>query len=134
MGSSERSVASKIGVAALWVLVVLELLGLGLAGLSKFVQDGWANMFVDWGYARWFAFVIGAGELGGAVLLLIPRFTSYAASLLIVIMIGALWTVLTNETRLGPGLPTIHIVVLSILLAARWKRRWRPGGAATSSS
>ena len=38
---------------------------------------------------------------------------------------GAIWTVLTNESQLGPGIPLIHIVVLTIILRARWSARWK---------
>ena len=39
-------------------------------------------------------------------------------------MIGALGTVLLHPGRMGPGVPIVHLVVLSILVAARWKVRW----------
>ena len=126
-GEGRPTWARRIGVAALWLLLVLEVLGMGMAGLSKFVQDGWANMFEGWGYPRPFTYVIGAAELGGALLLLVPRLTAWMAPMLITIMLGAIYTVLTNETRLGPGVPTIHIAVLSILAAWRWNSRWTPG-------
>ncbi len=130
MESTERSKLRTVGAAMLWILTILELLGIGVAGLSKFLGDGWQNMFVGWGYPAWFALVIGGAEMLSGLLLVVPRFASYAASLLIVIMLGAIWTVVspTNTTQLGPGLPTIHIAVLSIILYARWRRRWRPGG------
>ena len=129
MGSTEPSKLRTAGVVLLWVLSVLELLGMGVAGLSKFQGEGWQNMFVGWGYPAWFALVIGSAEILGALLVVVPRFASYAASMLIVVMLGAIWTVVpsTNETGLGPGIPTIHIAVLSIILYARWGRRARPG-------
>ncbi len=135
MGSTERSKLRAVGAAMLWILSVLELLGFGVAGLTKFQGEGWQNMFVGWGYTAWFALVIGGAEVLGALLLVVPRFASYAASLLIVIMLGAIWTVVspTNETQLGPGVPTINIAVLSIILYARWRRRWRPGGGGSAA-
>ena len=101
---------------------------MGLAGLAKFQGDLWQDMFVGWGYAAWFALVVGAAEVVGALVLFVPRFASYAASMLIVIMLGAIGTVSwsTYESGLGPGVPMIHIAVLSIILFARRKRRWRP--------
>ena len=129
MSSTERTRGQKAAAAGLWVLIVLELLGMGLAGLSKFQGDGWPRMFEGWGYPAWFASVIGAAEISGVLMLTVRKFSSYAAMLLIFIMLGAIWTVLTNESQLGPGMPTIHITILSIILAARWKSRWRPGRA-----
>ena len=135
MESTERSKLRTVGVVILWILTILELLGIGLAGLSKFQSEVWQNMFVGWGYAAWFALVIGGAEMLGALLLVVPRFASYAASMLIVIMLGAIWTVIspTNETQLGPGIPMIYIAVLSIILYARWRRRWRPGGGGSAA-
>ncbi len=129
MSSTERARGRKAVAAGLWVLIVLELLGMGVAGVSKFQGDGWQRMFEGWGYAAWFALVIGAAEMSGALMLTARKFASYAAMLLIVIMLGAIWTVLTNESQLGPGIPTIHIAILSTILVGRWKSRWRPGRA-----
>ena len=128
MESTERSKLHTVGAVMLWALIVLEVLGMVLAGLAKFQGDQWQDMFVGWGYPAGFAFVIGAAEALGPLLLLVPRFASYVASVLIVIMLGAIWTVAspTNETGLGPGLPAIHIAVLSIILYARRGQRSRP--------
>lgn len=134
MPSTERSTLAKVGGVALWILIVLEMLGMGLAGASKFQGDGWVRMFEGWGYAAWFAYLIGAAELVGALLLLAPRVASYSGMLLIAIMLGAIYTVTTatTETGLGPGIPTIHIVVLIIIVVARWGRRWGGGDAPTA--
>ncbi len=133
MRSSERSKLRVAGGILLWILSVLQFLGMGVAGLSKFQGDTWQVMFVGWGYPEWFAMVIGGAEMLGALLLLVPRVASYAAAMLIAIMLGAIWTVASpaNETQLGPGLPAIYIAVLSIILYARWGRRWRPGDQPT---
>lgn len=131
MPSTERSRGRKIAIAIFWILVVLELAGMGLAGLTKFQGDSWMGMFEGWGYPGWFALVIGATELGGALLLLVPRLASYSAAVLIGIMLGAIWTVIgqSTQTGLGPGLPVIHIAALTLILLVRWKRRWRPVGS-----
>lgn len=115
----------RLAGAGLWTLIILEVLGMGLAGLSKFQGSGWPAMFEGWGYPRGFAFFIGGAEFVCALLLLVPRITSYAAAALIVVMIGAIYTVLTNQSQLGPGIPTIHIAVLAFLFWIRWPRRWR---------
>ena len=135
MESTERSKLRTVGAVMLWILSIFQLLGLGVAGLSKFQGELWQNMFVGWGYPGWFALVIGGAEMLGALLLVVPRFASYAASMLIVIMLGAIWTVIspTNDTQLGPGIPLIYIAVLSIILYARWRRRWRPSGGGSAA-
>lgn len=126
MSSTERAWLRRSAVVGLWILIVFEL-QIGLAGMGKFRGDAWIQWFEGWGYDRWFARAIGAAEIGGAVLLLVRPLASYAAALLVVIMLGAIWTVMTHESQLGPGAPTLHTAVLGVILVARWKSRWRPG-------
>ena len=135
MSSTKKSWAPKVGLGLVRLLTVFETLAMGTAGWSKFGEpEGWTSLFVGWGYPAWFAFVIGAAEMGGAALLLVPRVTSYAAALLIVIMLGALATVLTHEGQMGPAPPAVNLVALSILLTARWGTRWRPEATSPPSS
>ncbi len=119
--------AAKIGFGLIWLLIVLDMLGMGLVGSMKFSNpDLWTGLFEGWGYPRRFAFVVGGAEMVGALLLLVPRLTAYAAGMLIIIMIAALITVLIHPGQMGPSGPIIHLIVLSIILAARWRVRWRP--------
>ena len=73
----------------------------------------------------WFRYTIGVVETVGGVLLLVPRLTTYAAALLMTVMVGAF------VTRLGEGRPgdLVAIVVYLTLLgsfAHEWRdRRWR---------
>jgi len=117
---------------AVWVLTVFETLTMGGAGTAKFRSGAWVRMFEGWGYPTTFTYVIGAAEVLGALLLLVPRATSWAASGLIVIMLGALATLTTTDfaTGLGVKTPLAHVLFLVILLRARWPDRWRPGGEA----
>jgi putative oxidoreductase len=129
MASSERDWPRTMKRIGLGILVTLEFLGMGLAGMAKFQGDAWQRMFTEWGYPVWFSFVIGGLEVTGAFLILVPRLTSYAAMLLIAVMLGALGTELFVMRQLGPTMPIIHLTILSILLAARWRHRWRRGSA-----
>jgi uncharacterized membrane protein YphA (DoxX/SURF4 family) len=110
----------------LWVVTILISLGIGLAGLTKFTQpDHWQSLFAGWGYPRWFASVVGVLEVVGAIGLLIPRLAFYGAMLLMIVMMGALITLLSH--RGGPlgwgATPTVYLVLLSLVGAARWKQR-----------
>ena len=129
MGSSEADVKSsgarRAWGVALWVLIVLDALMMGVAGWAKFgpAASWWAEQFAGWGYPSGFSRVTGGLELGLAVLMLVPRWASYAAIGLIVVMTGALGTVLMNPGRLGPGAPLMHLAVLAVIVWGRWGRR-----------
>lgn len=121
--------ARKAATIGIWVLTVLDAAAMGVAGFSKFANpDGWMTMFEGWGYPPQFAFVIGACEMTLAAALLVPRLAAYAAIGLVVIMLGALVTVLAHPGQMGPVPPVAHLVALAVILAARWPVRWRLSG------
>lgn len=110
----------KLGWIGLWIVTILETLTMGLAGLSKFMPaNPWPAMFVSWGYPAWFATVIGALEIAGAVGVLIPRIAHLAAAGLFIIMTGALYTVLTNENQLGWQMGVIHMGLQTMIFVVR---------------
>ena len=81
----------------LWIVTILISLGIGLAGLMKFLQpDHWQSLFAGWGYPKWFSSVVGVAEVVGAVGLLIPRLALYAVMVLVIVMTGALISLLTG--------------------------------------
>ncbi len=121
-----------MGKGALWFVTVVEFLLMGIAGFSKFGDaEMWQGEFVGWGYPMWFASVIGAGELLGAILLLVPRFAFYSAALLAVIMLGALATVIIHDSHLGTTGPLIHLAFITLIAVFRFKNRWRPEATRT---
>ena len=115
----------RAGNVVLWLLTAFETLGFGAAGLEKFLGKRWQTLFAGWGYAPWFCYLIGAVEITGAVMLIFPRLTSYAAILLITVMLGAQYTLLTHPSSLGRVAPLGHMVVFAILARGRWGRRAR---------
>lgn len=117
----------RAGWVVFGVVLVLEVLAMGKAGLSKFENmDGWFYWFIRFGYPARFALVVGAVEFIGAGLLLIPRLASYSAMVLEAVMIGALQAVITTNTDLGWGAPVLHMAFLAVIGTVRWKWRWRP--------
>ena len=78
-----------------------------------------------WGYPAWFRTFIGVAEIGGGLLLVLPRTAPYAAAALITIMLGAFWTVTTKQSDLSWFDPLFGIFLYSIVLAARWPLRKR---------
>jgi len=116
-----------------WLILILEVLAMGSAGLSKFENvDGWLYWFARFGYPPRMALLIGAVEFAGAGLLLLPRFAVYAALVLGIVMVGALEAVLTTPTDLSWFDPILHMAFLAIIAADQWKRRWRPGAHSDS--
>ena len=78
-----------VGTVALWIVNILAAAAFVAIGLAKFGSPAWAIKFERWGYPDGFYMVIGALEIAGGVLLLLPRVSSYAAALLGAILIGA---------------------------------------------
>jgi len=126
MEESKKHMGMRVAMGLLWTLTVLEALGMGVAGFSKFGNpESWMGMFAGWGYPAAFAYVIGAGEMAGAIGVLVPRLATYAAGFLSVIMIGALVTVSVHDDPLGITAPIMHLIALATIGTARRNKRWR---------
>src|SRR5262245_48946882 len=86
-----------------------------LMGMQQAV-DGFRAM----GYSDGFRLVIGTAEVAGAIGLWLPRLAFWAASGLVVVMIGAVYTHLTHPET---GAPTGAGIALVCLLFVAWARR-----------
>jgi uncharacterized membrane protein YphA (DoxX/SURF4 family) len=118
-----------------WVAVVFEALTMGSAGLAKYADAAmWTGLFDGWGYPQGLSYAVGAFEVTGSILLLVPVLSSYGAGLLISIMVVALGTVLLQPGQLGPGAPLMHLVLLVPIAALRWRSRWRVGRRPATSA
>jgi putative oxidoreductase len=109
-----------------WVFSVVISLGIGVAGITKLHRPNrWEPMFAGWGYPAWFSIAVGVAEVGGAIALLIPGVALYAASLLTVIMVGALITLLRHPG--GPfgwgATPAVYVVLLVLIGEIRRRQR-----------
>ena len=94
-----------------WILVVLLAIGFAMAAIGKL--SGAANeTFVGWGYAPWFATLIGVLEIAGALLLLVPKTTRVAILGLTAIMLGAVYTHLVNGETLQVLRPMMFLGLL----------------------
>ena len=78
-----------------WILTAIVAAMFGLTALAK-LSGASAQMFVDWGYAPWFALVIGAVEAIGAVMMLVPASMRWGVYLLSAVMVGAAATHIVN--------------------------------------
>jgi len=73
------------------------------------------------GLGQWFRYATGAIEVGGAILLLAPRFVGAAALVLAVTTIGAIVSHLTVVP--GSPAPAALLLVLSSVIAWSYRRR-----------
>ncbi len=73
-----------------WTLIGLLAVVFAAAGITKLLaMDPNPANFAAWGYPSWFLYVVGAGELAAAILLLWRPTSGLAAILLIGDMVGA---------------------------------------------
>ena len=112
----------------LWGLTGMLIMVFVRAGWDKFDDaSGWARAFNFWGYPVWFRVLIGALELGAALLLVWPRTAAYGAAMIMVIMLGGMGTHLFVERR--PARVTSELgqlVFSSLVFTGRWRSRIRP--------
>ena len=109
-----------VRIVAVWTLQVLVGLLFVLMGVIKFVDPMWPRNFARWGYPDGFYMVVGVLEAVGGVLLLVPRFATYAAVLLVTVMAGAVTTHLVfGETQRAP-VPLVYLLVVALV---GWLRR-----------
>lgn len=115
------------------VLGVTILLGLAFSwiGFAKIINWGDPQeQFKTFGYPDWFCTVVGAAELIGGVLLLAslfyPRAGWLGASLLAVIMVGAVVTLLRAHQLVGAAFPALLFISLSSLAYYRFPRQAPP--------
>lgn len=105
---------SRVKSAISWLVQILLAIFYALAASGKLISRPQViEMFRNWGFPDKFYLVIGILELLGAIGLLIPRIASYAASGLIMLMIGAAVTHLVN----GEGLQVLRPIIFMMLLA-----------------
>ena len=128
MSETERSTAEKAKTALLWIVTVIGALGIAAAGVTKFASaEMWNELFTEWGYSIGFKSLIGVLEVSAAALVLVPRFATYAAALVCAIMLGAVYTVIVNQSDLGIVAPMGNLILFSVIAFARRNDRWTPG-------
>jgi len=121
--------AARSRTLVLWLLSGVAGLGIGVAGITKFpVPNPWERRFLHWGYPHWFVFVVGAAEVLGAIALFIPRVALFGVALLLVVMLGALVTLVAHPgDAFGRGAtPAFYIGALCVIGVIRWRQRAVP--------
>jgi len=77
------------------------------------------TVFDHVGLGQWFRYVTGAIEVGGAILLLSPRFVGAAATLLGFTMVGAI----ISHFTVVPGSPVPATILLTLCVVIAWSYR-----------
>jgi len=103
-----------------WVLSGVLAASYLFAGVTKLAgMQMHVVAFAHWGYAPWFMYVVGAWEVVGAILLVIPKTSTFAAALMAVNMAGAVYTtaIRVNEpnTAIVPGVLFVLLVIAGYL-------------------
>lgn len=110
---------ARLKTVALWIVTLLMAVVMVGPGSQKFTGPTWERMFRAWGYPDGFYLVIGALEVVGGIALLIPRFASASALVLMVVMIGAAITQVTQGGRNGVG-EIVFATLMALIAYARW--------------
>jgi uncharacterized membrane protein YphA (DoxX/SURF4 family) len=96
----------------------------GVSGIAKLVgADAMVDQFQRWGYSQSFMLAVGTFELLGAIGLLVPKIASVSALCLILLMIGAVYTLLFRDFAPVAILPLIMIVPLAYVAKRRLESR-----------
>jgi putative oxidoreductase len=111
---------SKGKTIVLWVLsCLLAALFLFAGGMKLLKADEIKPMFVQYGYAAWFATFIGVCEVLGGLGLLIPRLAGTAAACLSIIMVGAVYTVTSHHQYSQAIIPLVTLIALIFVSYSR---------------
>lgn len=101
------SAGKAVKVASTLLAVVFLLAGVTkLAGIAMT-----ADQFVVWGYPAWFQYVIGGLETLAGVGFLRRRTRLAASAIVVVIMAGAIYTVVREETAMQAAVPAVALLL-----------------------
>src|SRR5437879_5027106 len=110
------AVSGKGRVITLWTLSGLVALAFVFVGGGKLAgASAMVELFDKVGLGQWFRYLTGLLEVAGGIGLLIPRYAFYAAVLLVIVMIGAIFTHVIVVG--GSPVPAASLFVLSGIIA-----------------
>ncbi|WP_190811131.1 DoxX family protein [Flagellimonas sp. S3867] len=106
-----RAKLTKLQPVLIWIMTAWFAHSMILNGARKLDPDGfWTNAFNDWGYAVWFRVLVGILEVGGGLLLLIPKVRHWGGLILAPVMVGALITRLIHGTVYDDAIFLVFVV------------------------
>ncbi len=106
--------SEKAGKLTAVVSIVLALLFL-FQGVTK-LAGMMVEQFGAWGYPAWFQYLIGAAETAGGVGFLVKKTRFHAAAAMIVVMLGAIFT-LFRAGQTGQVVVPIIVLLLAAFVA-----------------
>ncbi len=110
-----------------WVLSVLLALTFFSIGVEQLMGEPMmAGLFRLFGYPPWSMVLVGAVEIVGAVLVLVPRVAHAGALLLGCVMIGAIYSHLAHGQAYMVGGPALLLAMAVALGALRHWGRTKP--------
>ncbi len=106
------------------LLMIQILLGIAfiLSGVAKFVAKPMADEFIRYGYSSGFRKLTGFLEVAGAAAMIAgiwvtsPDTALYAAILLVIVMVGAIYTHIKVKDPLGKSIAPLILLILSIVV------------------
>jgi putative oxidoreductase len=103
-----------------WIGSIVVAAMVGLPGFDKLASSAnWVEQFEGWGLPGSMVMIVGAMELGGAILLLIPKFAKWGGVAVAMAMLGASGTHLLNaEAARAP----FSLVLAAITLGVAFSR------------
>jgi uncharacterized membrane protein YphA (DoxX/SURF4 family) len=102
---------------AVAILLCIAFLGAGTAKLTA--QPMMTMEFAAFGYPQWFMYVTGLIEIVGAILVVVPRTSRIGASLLVCVMVGAIFSHLTHGQAGMIGAPVVLLVLAAVAFQLR---------------
>ena len=105
----------RIDLIGTWVpRIAMSLFFLSFGG-QKFTDAYWIGVFATIGFGDWFRYLTGMMQVGGALLLLMPRTALAGAVILATTMVGAMfaWMFFLGS----PGSAVIPAVICALLVA-----------------
>ncbi|MGL5862021.1 MAG: DoxX family protein [Phycicoccus sp.] len=111
-----RAIVARIGLWAVRIALAMQFAGGGILKLTG--NPTMVTMFDDIGAGQWLRLVVGAGELAGAIGVLVPRLSRIAGTGLVGLMVGA---ALTNVVALhvSPAIPLVLLALAAFVALVR---------------
>ena len=102
------------GKGILVVSILLALLFLLNGGMK--LAGTMVSQFEMWGYPGWFQYLIGVAETAAGVGFLVKKTRFQAAAAMIVVMLGAIFTVVSKDgVGLGVAVPVVALLLCALV-------------------